>query len=54
MDSKEFEKYFDIFTEDRILAMRILTHDVMETMVQFYSKLKYEVVLCGNRNLRNI
>ena len=45
MDSSEFEKYFDVFSEDRVLATRILTHDVMEIMTDFYSKLKYEVVI---------
>ena len=49
MDSSEFEKYFDVFTEDRVLAMRILTHDVMETLVNFYDKVKYEIVIKENK-----
>ena len=49
MDNAEFEKRFDVFTEDRILAMRILTHDVMEEMIQFYDKIKYEVVIVENK-----
>lgn len=49
MDSSEFEKYFDVFTEDRVLAMRILTHDVMESLVKFYDKIKYEIVIKENK-----
>lgn len=38
MDSEEFEKYFDIYSEDKILAMRLLTADTMEYLVNFYKK----------------
>ena len=42
MDSQEFEKYFDIYSEDKILAMRILTADTMEYLINFYEKYKLE------------
>lgn len=42
MDSQEFEKYFDIYSEDKILAMRILTADTMEYLIKFYEKYKLE------------
>ena len=35
MDSGEFEKYFDVSSNDKILAMRILTSDVMDTILKF-------------------
>lgn len=35
MDSNEFQKYFDVESEDRIKAMQFLTHDVMEELISF-------------------
>lgn len=50
MDSNEFEKYFDVYSNSNILAMEILTHEIMEELVQFYStyKIKFELVLKDN------
>ena len=50
MDNSEFEKYFDVNSENKILTMRILTHDVMNTLVEFYKKynLPFEIVLRDN------
>lgn len=47
MDSKEFEKYFDVYSNSNILTMEILTHDIMEELVQFYTtyKIKFELVI---------
>lgn len=41
MDMSEFEKLFDVESEDKILAMRILTSDVMAEMIDLYQKYKY-------------
>ena len=41
MDMSEFEKIFDVESEDKILAMRILTSDVMTEMIDIYTKYKY-------------
>ena len=41
MDMSEFEKIFDVESEDKILAMRILTSDVMAEMIDLYQKYKY-------------
>lgn len=51
MDSQEFEKYFDIYSENKILAMQLLTSDVMTTLVDFYNKyyIDYEIVIKNNR-----
>lgn len=50
MDSQEFEKNFDVYSENKILAMRILTADIMECLTDFYNKYKlnYEIVLKGS------
>jgi len=51
MDSQEFEKYFDIYSENKILTMQLLTSDVMATLVDFYNKyyIDYEIVIKNNR-----
>lgn len=51
MDSAEFEKYFDIYAENRIVAMQILTADVMEMMIDFIktSEIKYELTIKENQ-----
>ncbi len=36
MDSEEFEKYFDVISDSQMIAMQVLTHDVMEEIVHFY------------------
>ena len=49
MDSSEFEECFDVFSDDRILAMRILTHDVMSMLSDFYKKIKFEIAIKNDR-----
>lgn len=41
MDMTEFEKKFDVESDDPILAMRILTSDVMTEMLDLYERYKY-------------
>ena len=50
MDSQEFEKYFDVYSENRLIAMQLLTSDIMELLVDFYRKyeLEYELVFENN------
>ena len=47
MDSSEFEKYFDVKASNKILAMQILTADIMEELVEFENKtkMKYNIYL---------
>lgn len=49
MDSSEFESIFNVYAEDPILAMRVLTSDVMQKMVEFETRLgiHYELVING-------
>ncbi len=42
MDMPEFEKIFDVESDDAILTMRILTADVMAEMIDLYEKYKYK------------
>ena len=50
MDSSEFESYFDVVSPDKILTMRILTHDVMDTLIDFYKtyNLSFEIAFKNN------
>lgn len=50
MDNNEFEKYFDVYSNSNILAMQILTHDIMEELLQFYNtyKINCEIVIKDN------
>lgn len=52
MDSQEFEKYFDIFANDKILAVRILTSDIMNYMIDFKknNKVNFEITI-KNQNI---
>lgn len=47
MDSIEFEKYFDVYSNSNVLAMEILTHDIMEELVIFYNtyKINFEIII---------
>ena len=50
MDSEEFEKYFDIYSGNKIIAMQLLTSDIMEFLIAFHTKyeLNYEIVFRNN------
>ena len=47
MDSQEFEKYFDVYGDNKIVVMQLLTSDVMNTMMDFIkqSRIKYEITI---------
>ena len=51
MDSSEFEKYFDVYAEDKIQAMQVLTSDIIEEMIDFRTnhKTKFEITINGNQ-----
>lgn len=50
LDSSEFEKKFDVYSSDKIMAMRILSADTMEALTSFYNKYKidFEILIKGN------
>ena len=47
MDSQEFEEIFNVYSDDRILATRLLTADIMQMLIEFYNKYKlmFEIVI---------
>lgn len=47
MDSQEFEKNFDVYSDDKILAMRLLTSDIMDFMINFKkeNKIKFDFTI---------
>jgi hypothetical protein len=47
LDSKEFENEFDVYTNDKIFAMQLLTADTMQNMVQYKKgfKINYELTI---------
>lgn len=50
MDNTEFEEYFDIYADDKIEAMRILTPDVMDDLVEFSKTgLKFEITINNDK-----
>lgn len=46
MDSTEFEKLFDVSSEDNIIGMQILTPDVMELLIDYRNYLKRPFDIC--------
>ena len=50
MDSSEFENLFDIYCDDKILAMRILTADIMELLIKFYNQYYIPFEICCRNN----
>lgn len=50
MDSSEFEKYFDVKASDSIIAMQLLTADVMEELVKCKNNtnMKYDITIRNN------
>lgn len=53
LDDEVFEKHFDVYTQDGVKTMQILTPDIMEQLVNFVdvSGIKFEVVFDGNKIL---
>ncbi|MCI9063251.1 MAG: DUF3137 domain-containing protein [Clostridia bacterium] len=51
MDSQEFEKHFDVYTQNNIIAMQLLTSDIMMKLVDFKNnmKLKYDIGIFNNK-----
>ncbi len=50
MDSAEFEKHFDVYAKDKIVAMQIFTSDIMNLLIDFKEKYKivFEITLKQN------
>lgn len=50
LDSPEFEKIFDVYASDKIIAMQLLTADIMQDLIQFYNEMQmnYELTIKEN------
>ena len=50
LDSKEFERKFDVYSNFNIQTFENLTHDIMEQMVSFYknNKIDFEILIKEN------
>lgn len=50
LDNEEFNKIFNVYSKDKNLAVRILTHEVMESLIEFSKKngVTYEIILNEN------
>ncbi len=42
MDSYEFEKVFNVYTDNNIIAMQLLTADIQEDILELYNKYKID------------
>ena len=51
LDSPEFEKYFDVYCTDKIIALQLLTSDIMQLLVNFQNEMgmDYELTIKDNR-----
>lgn len=51
MDSSEFEQYFDVYSDNKIETMQILTSDFMEIMIEYVRKtgINLEMTLLDNK-----
>lgn len=46
MDSQEFEKYFNVFCNNKLLTMQIITSDLMDYILSFKkaNNIKFEII----------
>lgn len=51
LNNKEFEKYFDTFSNSQILANKILTNDIMKELIHFYKKngIELQIIILENK-----
>ena len=51
MDSQVFEEYFDVASDNKIITMQILTHDVMDMLMSFVeaTKIKFDISVYGSQ-----
>lgn len=50
LDSKIFEELFDVYSDNKLATMQLLTSDIMEYLIDFRNnyKIKYEIVIRNN------
>lgn len=50
LDSQEFEKYFDVYCTNKIIALQLLTADIMQFLIDFQDKMNMEYELTIKNN----
>ena len=47
----EFEEYFDVASDNKIITMQVLTHDVMDMLMSFVeaTKIKFDISIYGSQ-----
>lgn len=50
LDSPEFEKYFDVYCTDKIAAMKLLSSDVMQLLIDFQKEMNIDCELTIKSN----
>lgn len=50
MDNREFEKNFNVYSDNSIIAMQLLTSDIMETVMKFKQRFGTNMELRVNKN----
>lgn len=50
MDSTQFEKYFDVDCSDKVITMQLLTHDIMDMLINFRKILgaPFDILIINN------
>ena len=50
LDSQEFENLFDVYCSDKIIAMQLLTADIMQLLIDFHEEMnmEYEITIKNN------
>ena len=50
MDSTEFENMFNVYSDNPVVAMRVLTSDIMEKIIEYEKRLNihYELLISTN------
>ena len=50
MDSSEFEEFFDVSSSNNIIGMQLLTHDIMEKLVELRGIIgkEYDIFIRNN------
>lgn len=51
LDSQEFEKVFDVYCSNKIIALQLLTADIMQFLIDFYNEMHidYEITIKNNQ-----
>ena len=49
MDSRDFEEKFEVFASNGVLAMQILTAEIMQDLIDLYDKTKFDFAVVNDR-----